>query len=95
MMRHAWKVCREYGRRMTSYNGESIPDMPNFPAGSGAAAPPNHNTPISIDAPDIVYTEEDDKAINDFLKANSELSGYSVTKRDLIYSRQFGRHGIQ
>ncbi|KAI1792083.1 alcohol oxidase-like protein [Ganoderma leucocontextum] len=47
VMRHAWKLCREYGRRIA------------------AAASPNHNTPVPTDAPDIVYTEEDDRAIDD------------------------------
>ena len=33
---------------------------------------PDHSTPVPIDAPDIVYTEEDDKVIDDFLKASGE-----------------------
>lgn len=73
VLRHGWKVGREYGRRMSSYRGESASDFPKFPAGSGAAVPSTHNTPTSVDAPDIVYTKEDDKAIDDFLKANGEF----------------------
>lgn len=72
-MRYVWKLCREHGRRMSSYRGEYAPDFPKFPAGSGAAVSPHHNTPIPTDAPDIVYTEEDDKAIDDFLKANGKF----------------------
>lgn len=68
-LRHAWKICREYGRRMPSCRGENTPDYPKFPAGS-AAVSPDHNTPVATDAPDIEYTEEDDRAIDNFLKAN-------------------------
>ncbi|KAI1785923.1 alcohol oxidase-like protein [Ganoderma leucocontextum] len=78
VMRHAWKLSREYGRRMSSYRGEYTPDRPKFPAGSAAAVPPNHTTPISIDAPDIVYTKEDDQAIDDFLKANVLTAWHSL-----------------
>ena len=87
VLRYAWKRCREYGRRMTSYRGECTSDRPDFPAGSGAAVSPDHNTPVSIDTPDIVYTEEDDKAIDDYLKANSEFPGYDEMKHALIFGR--------
>ncbi len=75
-----WKLCREHGRRLSSYRGEYAPDHPKFPAGSAAAVSPDHNTPVPIDAPDIVYTEEDDKTIDDFLKANGELVYSSLTR---------------
>lgn len=72
-MRHAWKLCREYARRMSSYRGEYAPDHPKFPASSAAAVSPDHDTPVPIDAPDIVYTKEDDEAIDNLLKTNSKL----------------------
>ncbi|PIL33968.1 hypothetical protein GSI_03676 [Ganoderma sinense ZZ0214-1] len=78
VLRYTWKLSREYGRRMTSYRGEFAPDFPIFPTGSAAAVSPDHNTSVSIDAPDIVYTEEDDKAIDDFLKANIRTAWHSL-----------------
>ena len=71
-MRHAWKLCMEHARRMSSYRGEYALDHPEFPAGSAAAVASPDNGPIPIDAPDIVYTKEDDEAIDNLLKANSE-----------------------
>ncbi len=73
---------------MPSCRGENTPDYPKFPAGS-AAASPDHNTPVATDAPDIEYTEEDDRAIDNFLKANGELvltSPLNRTPPDIISS---------
>ena len=72
MMRHTWKLCREHGRRMSYYRGEYAPDYPKFPAGSAAATSPDNTAPVPADSPDLVYTEEDDKAIDNLLKSISE-----------------------
>ena len=72
-LRYAWKICREHGRRMSSYRGEYAPDHPKYPAGSAAAASQNHTTPVPVNAPDVVYTEDDNKAIDDLLKASGEI----------------------
>ena len=74
VLRYAWKLGREYGRRMSSYRGEYTPDWPQFPQGSTAIVPQDHNTPVPSDAPNIVYTKEDDYAIDEWLKAKRECS---------------------
>ena len=73
-MRHMYKVCREYGRRMASYRGEIVRDHPRFAPGSAAAVPqtPVQAGSVGVDAPDIVYSAEDDKAVETHIKANSE-----------------------
>lgn len=74
-MRYAYKRLREHGRRMASYKGEFAVNNPAFPAGSAAAIPTHTGDdlrPVAIDAPDIVYTVEDDKAIDEYLRAQSE-----------------------
>ena len=74
-MRYAYKRLREHGRRMAAYRGEFPPNNPVFPAGSAAAIPASSQDvhPVAIDAPDIVYTAEDDAAIDKFLKAQSRF----------------------
>ena len=59
---------------MSACRGEFPPNNPVFPSGSAAAIPASSQDarPVSIDAPDIVYTAEDDEAIDKFLKVESE-----------------------
>ncbi|KAI0829921.1 alcohol oxidase-like protein [Trametes gibbosa] len=71
MLRWGFKYARELGRRMSSYRGEYLPDQPVFPEGSAAGGPEaRRSTPAPIDAPDIVYTEEDDKAIDEYIRSH-------------------------
>ncbi|TBU37889.1 alcohol oxidase-like protein [Dichomitus squalens] len=90
VMRYAWKLAREYGRRMSSYRGEYAPDHPTFPQDSEAAVSQDHNTPVAIDAPDIVYTKEDDEAIDDFLKARIITAWHSLGTCAMKPRDQFG-----
>ncbi|KAG1908777.1 GMC oxidoreductase-domain-containing protein [Suillus fuscotomentosus] len=60
-----YKKTREIFRRMASYRGEVAADHPDFPEGSAAACG-EASGPVDINAPDIVYTAEDDEAISQF-----------------------------
>ncbi|KAG2090360.1 GMC oxidoreductase-domain-containing protein [Suillus discolor] len=60
-----YKKTREIFRRMASYRGEVAADHPDFPEGSAAACKEAFG-PVDINAPDIVYTAEDDEAISQF-----------------------------
>ncbi|KAG1777025.1 GMC oxidoreductase-domain-containing protein [Suillus placidus] len=60
-----YKKTREIFRRMASYRGEVAASHPTFPEGSAAACR-EVSGPVDLDAPDIVYTAEDDEAINQF-----------------------------
>lgn len=73
-MRHMYKVAREYGRRMASSRGEIARDHPKFAPGSAAAVPqgPVQAGSVGVDAPDIVYSTEDDEVVATHIKANSE-----------------------
>ncbi|KAG2088378.1 uncharacterized protein F5147DRAFT_587704, partial [Suillus discolor] len=51
--------------RMSSYRGEVTAGYPDFPEGSAAACK-EASGPVDLNAPDIIYTAEDDKAINQF-----------------------------
>ncbi|RXW15040.1 hypothetical protein EST38_g10808 [Candolleomyces aberdarensis] len=65
VFRWMYKHLREIARRMPFYRGEILDCHPAFPAGSGATCKPE-NDPVDIDAPKLVYTVEDDVAIDDF-----------------------------
>ena len=97
-MRHMYKVCREYGRRMASYRGEIARDHPKFAPSSAAAVPdgPVQAGAVSLDAPDISYTAEDDKVVETHIKANSECfrgSHWSGTQPSI--PSQSRRRGIR
>jgi len=65
VMRLAYKRLREWIRRMPAYRGELQQRHPDFPVGSKAACRETDG-PIAIDAPDLVYSAEDDQAIEKF-----------------------------
>ncbi|KAG2132294.1 GMC oxidoreductase-domain-containing protein [Suillus bovinus] len=61
----AYKKTREIFRRMASYRGEVTAFHPDFPEGSAAACK-EASGPVDLNAPDIIYTAEDDEAIDQF-----------------------------
>jgi len=62
-----YKKAREYARRMPAYRGEAAFCQPIFAADSSAACKETGG-PVPISAPNIVYSFEDDKAIEEFHK---------------------------
>ena len=66
-LRWAYKRGREASRRMASYRGEYAPCHPVFPKDSQAACNDDAK-PVPMQAPDIVYTEEDNKALDEYLR---------------------------
>lgn len=62
-----YKYTREIARRMPHFRGEAAPLHPKFPTGS-AAAVVEEGMPYPIDAAPIVYTAEDDKAIEQYIR---------------------------
>lgn len=63
-----YKKTREFGRRHPMYRGEVKQAHPSFPVGSKAAVREIPDTPVAVDAPDLTYTEEDDKAIEKWIR---------------------------
>lgn len=71
---------------MSCYRGLYAPDHPTFPDGSAAHGPEALTSmPVEVNAPDIVYTEEDDKAIDVILKSHGRgfiyLHGHCCTDK--------------
>ena len=65
ILRWAYKHAREIGRRMEFYRGELQVGHPTFVEGSQAATQLD-DKPVDISAPKIVYSKEDDDAIDEF-----------------------------
>ncbi|KAJ3475836.1 hypothetical protein NLI96_g11572 [Meripilus lineatus] len=72
-----YKKARELGRRMKCFRGEYLPNHPSFPAGSAAACH-EHVEPAPLNAPDIVYTPEDDEAIKTHIRASVSTTWHSL-----------------
>lgn len=68
ILRWAYKMARERCRRLSIYRGEHIPGHPVFPEGSAATCSDQVSGPVDVSAPDIVYTAEDDQAIDEYIK---------------------------
>jgi len=77
ILRWAYKRAREVARRMKYFRGELEAGHPQFPAGSAAAIGVD-TKPVPIDAPRIAYTEEDDKAIDEYHKQQVETTWHSI-----------------
>lgn len=78
ILRWAYKWTREFARRMDSYRGELAAGHPEFPAGSQAAVKTTASGPDPIDSPKIVYTAEDDAAIDDFHRNTVATTWHSI-----------------
>ncbi|KAG1784358.1 GMC oxidoreductase-domain-containing protein [Suillus plorans] len=72
-----YKKTRELLRRMASYRGEVAAGHPDFPEGSAAACR-EASGPVDLNAPDIVYTTEDDEAIDRFHRDIMQTTWHSL-----------------
>ena len=62
VLRWGYKRSRELARRMGLYQGAFLPGHPTFGKDSDASC--KETAPADVTAPDIVYTADDDKAID-------------------------------
>jgi alcohol oxidase len=72
-----YKKMREIFRRMPSYRGETPAGHPCFPEGSAAACGETTG-PVDFNAPDLIYTAEDDEAIDRFHRDRVGTTGHSL-----------------
>ncbi|KAG1773973.1 hypothetical protein EDD22DRAFT_965233 [Suillus occidentalis] len=73
----AYKKMREIYRRMPSYRGELAEAHPKFPEGSAAACG-EASGPVDLNAPDIIYTAEDDAAIEKYHRDCVQTTWHSL-----------------
>ncbi|KAK4442707.1 alcohol oxidase [Podospora aff. communis PSN243] len=76
---HMWmyKTQREIARRMPCFRGEFAACHPPFPPESKAVCK-ELDAPLPADTPEIVYTEEDDKILEKWLRDNVGTTWHSL-----------------
>ncbi|KIK54916.1 hypothetical protein GYMLUDRAFT_48302 [Collybiopsis luxurians FD-317 M1] len=76
---HMWvyKYYREFARRMPVFRGEPAVGHPRFPEGSEAAVV-EHGEPFPLDAPTVKYSAEDDRAIEEHMRAEVGTSWHGL-----------------
>ncbi|KAG2344724.1 alcohol oxidase-like protein [Suillus weaverae] len=72
-----YKKMREIVRRMPSYRGEVPIGHPGFPEGSAAVCGETTG-PVDLKAPDLIYTAEDDEAINRHIRRRMQTTWHSL-----------------
>ncbi len=81
MALHKWgyKLSREYARRMPSYRGEVLGTgiHPSF-APSSLLATRERDGPVPVDEPEFVYSVEDERVLEEWIRANVSTAWHSV-----------------
>ncbi|KAI0091334.1 alcohol oxidase-like protein [Irpex rosettiformis] len=77
LLKYMYKRSREFARRMPCYRGEYPPGHPEF-SKSSLVFPKADNQPVPIDAPDLVYSEEDEQAVDTFTRKAVATLGHSL-----------------
>ncbi|KAG2357738.1 GMC oxidoreductase-domain-containing protein [Suillus spraguei] len=88
-----YKKLREICRRMPSYQGEVAAFHPHFPEGSAAVCK-EASGPADLNAPDIIYTAEDDEAIEQFHRDNTRNLCYEVKGRPRVVDARLNVYGV-
>ena len=72
ILRWGYKKTRELARRMKYYAGDVVIGHPNFKPGSKAATSQS-DSPTALTTSEIVYSKEDDDAIDEFHRRTSRF----------------------
>ena len=84
-----YKALREIARRMPHFSGEPSILHPSFAPGGPASVVEHTEGPVSFDAPRIVYSEEDERAIEAFARAKGAWLLFSISLTKLAHSSFF------
>ncbi|KAF9036217.1 GMC oxidoreductase-domain-containing protein [Panaeolus papilionaceus] len=76
VMRWGYKKSREHARRMRCYRGEIPSGHPDFDKGSAATCIID-DAPHGFDEPDLVYSDEDNKRIEEFIRERVATTWHS------------------
>jgi alcohol oxidase len=88
-----YKFLREIARRMPHFSGEPPGLHPAFSPGGPASIVAHAEGPVAFDAPRIVYSEDDERALEEFARAKVTTCYHSVrssllyTVRDIVKTR--------
>jgi alcohol oxidase len=64
-----YKFSREIARRMPHFRGEPAPLHPAFAPGGPASLVAHAEGPVALDAPRITYSDEDERAVETYVRA--------------------------
>jgi hypothetical protein len=82
-----YKFTREIARRMPHFRGEPPILHPAFAPGGSASVLALAEGPVPMDAPRIVYSEEDERALEEFARAQGmSLLAFSVSLPVLLFT---------
>ena len=84
-----YKSMREIARRMPQFRGEPPALHPAFAPGGPASTVAHAEGPVVFDAPRIVYSDDDERAIETFVRANGTLLLLSPPSRPPSYHDSF------
>ncbi|PPQ69811.1 hypothetical protein CVT25_009748 [Psilocybe cyanescens] len=100
-LRWSYKKARELGRRLKYYAGDLVVGHPAFKETS-SAQPIQPASPAAISAPKIVYSKEDDDAIDEYHRRNVETTWHSIgtcamkpREQRGVVDERLNVHGIQ
>ena len=65
----AYKISREIARRMPHFRGEPAALHPMFSTGGPASVVEHAEGPVALDAPRIVYSDVDERALEAYVRA--------------------------
>ncbi|KAF8164001.1 GMC oxidoreductase-domain-containing protein [Pholiota molesta] len=77
ILRWGYKKSRELARRMQSFRGDVVVAHPQFKPDSNAATSLTAS-PVDLSAANIVYTKEDDDAIDEYHRKRVETTWHSI-----------------
>ena len=63
-----YKVSREIARRMPHFRGEYAPLHPSYAPGGPASVIAHAEGPVALDAPRIMYSKEDERALEAYVR---------------------------
>ncbi|KAI9447383.1 alcohol oxidase-like protein [Lactarius indigo] len=86
----AYKFTREIARRMPHFRGEPPVLHPKFAPGGPASIVAHSEGPVPFDSPRIVYSEEDERALEDFARAQVATTWHSLGTCAMKPRRQGG-----
>jgi alcohol oxidase len=97
----AYKKQREVMRRTSLYRGELAAGHPRFPANSAAAVQESITAPLQ-NVQDLVYTKEDDEAIEQWLRENVNTTWHSLgtckmapREEDGVVDKELNVYGVK
>ncbi|OCH86429.1 alcohol oxidase-like protein [Obba rivulosa] len=93
VFRFAYKHCREIARRMPCYRGECASSHPAFGPVSNARAQ-QADGPVPLDAPDLEYSLEDEKALDDYIR-NMGTCAMKPREKDGVVDSRLNVYGVE